>query len=57
MLGGHWDVPECILHVSLHNNAVPTRGDDQLQNFLEAYVSHLANAIRNIVVHQLAMRV
>ena len=56
MLGSHWDVPECILHVSLHNNAMPARVDDQLQNFLEACVPHLANAIRNVVVHRLAMR-
>ncbi len=57
MLRSHLDVSECIFHVSLHNNEVPTRVDDQLQDFLEACVPHLANAIRNLVVHRLAMRV
>ncbi len=57
MLGSHWDVSECILQVSLHNNVVPARVDDQLQNFLEACVPHLANAIWNVVVHRLVMRV
>ncbi len=57
MLGSHWDVLECIFHVSLNNNKVSARVDDQLQNFLEACVPHLANAIRNVVIHRLAMRV
>ncbi len=57
MLESHWDVLECIVHVALHYNAVPARVDDQLQNLLEACVPHLAIAIRNLVVHQLAIRV
>ncbi len=51
MFGSHWDVPECILHISLHNNALAAPVDDQLQNFLEWYLPHLANAIRNVIIH------
>ena len=56
MLGSHWDVPEFILHVFFYNNALPACVDDELQNFLEGCVPHLANAIRNVVVHRLATR-